>query len=68
MAKLLLIPTFLFLTSCVATISTTPITAQVTTQSAAPTKDDCKGGGWRTLRARDGSSFKNQGQCVSHYN
>ena len=32
------------------------------------TKDDCKNGGWETLRAADGSSFKNQGQCVSYVN
>jgi hypothetical protein len=32
------------------------------------TKDDCKNGGWQTLRAADGSSFKNQGQCVSYVN
>jgi hypothetical protein len=30
------------------------------------TKDDCKNGGWQNLRAADGSSFKNQGQCVSY--
>jgi hypothetical protein len=30
------------------------------------TKDDCKNGGWENLRAADGSSFKNQGQCVSY--
>jgi len=30
------------------------------------TKDDCKGGGWQNLRAADGSTFKNQGQCVSY--
>lgn len=32
------------------------------------TKDDCKDGGWQNLRAQDGSSFKNQGQCVSYVN
>jgi hypothetical protein len=32
------------------------------------TKDDCKNGGWQNLRAADGSSFKNQGQCVSYVN
>jgi hypothetical protein len=32
----------------------------------ATDKDDCKNGGWRTLRRADGSSFKNQGQCVSY--
>jgi hypothetical protein len=29
-------------------------------------KDACKDGGWKTLRASDGSSFKNQGACVSY--
>lgn len=32
------------------------------------TKDDCKNGGWQNLRAADGSSFKNQGDCVSYVN
>jgi hypothetical protein len=32
------------------------------------TKDDCKNGGWQNVRAADGSSFKNQGQCVSYVN
>ena len=27
---------------------------------------DCKNGGWQTLKRADGSSFKNQGQCVSY--
>lgn len=29
-------------------------------------KDDCKGDGWKTALAYDGSSFKNQGDCVSY--
>lgn len=29
-------------------------------------KDDCKQGGWMSLVNADGSSFKNQGQCVSY--
>jgi hypothetical protein len=32
------------------------------------TKDDCKDGGWQNLRTADGSSFKNQGDCVSYAN
>jgi hypothetical protein len=32
------------------------------------TKDDCKNGGWTTLRTRSGETFKNQGQCVSYAN
>jgi hypothetical protein len=30
------------------------------------TKEDCKSGGWQILRRADGSSFKNQGDCVSY--
>jgi hypothetical protein len=29
-------------------------------------KNDCKDGGWETLKAADGSSFKNQGQCIKY--
>jgi hypothetical protein len=32
------------------------------------TMDDCKNGGWQTLKRADGSSFKNQGDCVSYTN
>jgi hypothetical protein len=32
------------------------------------TKDDCKNGGWQTVKRTDGSSFKNQGDCVSYTN
>ena len=31
-------------------------------------KDDCKKDGWRDLVRTDGSSFKNQGDCVSYVN
>jgi len=31
-------------------------------------KDQCKNGGWQTLKRADGSSFKNQGDCVSYTN
>lgn len=30
--------------------------------------DDCKNGGWESLRRADGSSFKNQGQCIQYVN
>jgi hypothetical protein len=36
--------------------------------AVAHDKDDCKGGGWQNLRRADGSSFKNQGDCVSYTN
>lgn len=34
----------------------------------ATTKESCKDNGWKTLRRADGSSFKNQGDCVSYTN
>ena len=30
--------------------------------------NECKKGGWQTMRRADGSSFKNQGDCVSYVN
>ena len=35
---------------------------------AASSKDDCKDGGWRTVKRANGTSFKNQGDCVSYTN
>jgi len=35
---------------------------------AATTEDDCKDDGWMTATRADGSSFKNQGDCVSYVN
>jgi hypothetical protein len=34
----------------------------------ADTKDECKKGGWTALARGDGSTFKNQGDCVSYVN
>lgn len=34
----------------------------------ATTKDSCKDGGWMTVKRADGSSFTNQGDCVSYVN
>ncbi|MEX2372839.1 MAG: hypothetical protein WD800_03475, partial [Dehalococcoidia bacterium] len=31
-------------------------------------KDACKKGGWSTLERADGSTFKNQGQCIKFVN
>lgn len=31
-------------------------------------KNDCKKGGWRTLVRADGTTFKNQGQCIRYVN
>lgn len=39
--------------------------ASVKTASA---KDDCKKGGWMDLSRADGSSFKNQGDCIQYVN
>lgn len=30
--------------------------------------DDCKNGGWKSMRRADGSSFKNQGDCIQYVN
>lgn len=35
---------------------------------AATSADQCKDGGWMTVTRADGSSFKNQGDCVSYAN
>ena len=32
----------------------------------AQTRDDCKVGGWQSFKRADGSSFRNQGDCVSY--
>ncbi len=31
-------------------------------------KDDCKDGGWQDLGRADGSTFKNQGDCIQYFN
>jgi hypothetical protein len=33
---------------------------------APASKDECKNGGWQTFKTADGSSFKNQGQCIKY--
>ena len=37
-------------------------------QAARGNKDDCKKGGWMTMTRADGSSFKNQGDCIQYVN
>jgi hypothetical protein len=37
-------------------------------QSERTKKDDCKSGGWKDLERADGSSFKNQGDCIQYMN
>lgn len=34
----------------------------------ATDKDQCKNGGWQTVRRADGSTFKNQGDCIQYVN
>jgi hypothetical protein len=34
----------------------------------AANKDDCKKGGWQSVKRADGSSFKNQGDCIQYVN
>jgi hypothetical protein len=38
------------------------------TPAVPATKEDCKDAGWQTLVRADGTSFKNQGACVSYTN
>jgi hypothetical protein len=41
----------------------------VTASFAAPqSANDCKKGGWESLSRADGSSFKNQGDCIQYFN
>jgi hypothetical protein len=34
----------------------------------ATTKDECKNGGWQSVKRADGSAFKNQGDCIQYVN
>lgn len=36
--------------------------------AVAQTRDDCKNGGWQSMRRADGSGFKNQGDCIQYVN
>lgn len=33
-----------------------------------PNKDACKNGGWQNYTRADGSTFKNQGDCIQYVN
>lgn len=56
----------LMLTSCLTRVTfATPSAITITPTSY--TKEDCKSGGWQTLRRSDGGTFKNQGDCVSYF-
>ena len=40
----------------------------VAASPVATSKDDCKGNGWQGLSRLDGSTFKNQGDCIQYAN
>jgi choice-of-anchor C domain-containing protein len=44
-----------------------PALDDVTTSETVVGGAQCKSGGWQTMHHADGSSFKNQGDCVSFY-
>ena len=44
------------------------LTGGSTTFNFDPSMDSCKNGGWQTQTRPDGSTFKNQGDCVSYTN
>jgi hypothetical protein len=62
----LMIVLTLVLTSCVATVRF-PTTSVIAVTPTSYSKEDCKKGGWQTLRRSDGSAFRNQGACVSYF-
>jgi YVTN family beta-propeller protein len=46
-----------------------PVGVAITPQSTVPTTAaDCKNDGWLSLTRSDGSSFKNQGDCIQFVN
>jgi hypothetical protein len=44
------------------------INVQVFATQVATSKDGCKNDGWKTLVRSDGSTFKNQGDCIQYVN
>ena len=59
------------LSGCAVNVVTTPVGSGGASASLSapttPTKESCQKDGWKTLRTRDGQSFKNQGACVSYF-
>jgi hypothetical protein len=63
-------------TAPTATPTPTPTATPTATPTPTPTavpnvptrKSQCKNGGWRTLQRADGTSFKNQGDCIQYVN
>lgn len=49
------------------TLSNITVNGQTVTASQAAMKELCKNGGWETMHHAEHHSFKNQGQCVSHF-
>jgi hypothetical protein len=45
----------------------TQVNSTTYTYEPAPTKSDCKDGGWQNLTDNNGQHFKNQGDCVSYF-
>jgi hypothetical protein len=45
---------------------TTSVTYDFEPFHVATDQADCKNGGWKTMKRADGTSFKNQGDCVSY--
>jgi hypothetical protein len=43
-------------------------TSSLNTYNFDPDKDACKDGGWQTMTRPNGTTFKNQGDCVSYTN
>jgi hypothetical protein len=37
-------------------------------RATASSKDDCKDGGWQNLQRANGTTFKNQGDCIQYVN
>lgn len=47
-------------------VNDTTYNFQTKAKTALTSKDQCKNDGWKSLTKADGSTFKNQGQCVSY--
>ena len=56
----------LLLSSCMPNLTAT-IGVQGKVSSQTVSKNDCKNGGWQNLSTSAGTSFKNQGDCVSYF-
>jgi hypothetical protein len=50
------------------TVSNVQLGQAADDEDVATKKDDCKKGGWADLTRADGSSFKNQGDCIQYVN